>query len=86
MRLAHFAGRLCGIIIFLDQTDDQVRFKGFQKSSFSARLRIIATIWNFRADRCAPLYPWVGKNGAWARPVKIDVLAALEPDQWRQAC
>ena len=51
-RRAHFAGRLCSIIIFLDQADDQVRFTGFLRSSFSARLRIIATIWNFRADRC----------------------------------
>ena len=30
-RLAHFAVRLCGIIIFLDQADDQVRFTGFLK-------------------------------------------------------
>jgi hypothetical protein len=35
----------------LDQADDQVRFTGFLRSSFSARLRIIATIWNFCADR-----------------------------------
>ena len=80
--LPHFVVRLCGIIIFLDQADDQVRFTGFLRSSFSARLRIIATIWNFRADGCQPHYSWAGKNGAWTRPVKIAVLAALEPDQW----
>ena len=51
-RRAHFAGRLCSIIIFLDQAGDQVRFTSFLRSSISARLRIIATIWNFRADGC----------------------------------
>ena len=82
----HFAFRLCGTIIFLDQADDQVRLTGFLRSSSSGRLKVIAKILNFRADGCKPPYSWAGKNGAWARPGKITVLASLEPDQWRQAC